>query len=344
MMGLALGVDYSLLIVSRFREELADGRDPWDAARGYPSQRRAHDALRRHDAVRRPRLLRLPAARLAAALAGDRDRRRHRDQRRSSRSSPCRRCWRCSASESTPGRSAAVDRRERADASLGRRRRRPRPCAARRSPRRWSRCRWSCSTAARRSPSPPAPPGSTSCRLEPGPAETPRRSTRPSAPAGRRPSSSSPPPSEARSPRRARLALLTRWQRRIAARAGRPGGDRPRRRSPAAPRHCARSGAKLTAEGADGPGGWTASGPACAAPPARSRELRGGLAAGAAGSGLLGRGLRTGRGRRRSDRRRAATRRRPRRRGERRRSTASRTGSERARRRPAPDRRSAASP
>ena len=32
MMGLALGVDYSLLIVSRFREELASGRTPADAA------------------------------------------------------------------------------------------------------------------------------------------------------------------------------------------------------------------------------------------------------------------------------------------------------------------------
>jgi putative drug exporter of the RND superfamily len=32
MMGLALGVDYSLLIVSRFREELEGGRDPWQAA------------------------------------------------------------------------------------------------------------------------------------------------------------------------------------------------------------------------------------------------------------------------------------------------------------------------
>jgi RND superfamily putative drug exporter len=32
MMGLALGVDYSLLIVSRFREELDGGADPWAAA------------------------------------------------------------------------------------------------------------------------------------------------------------------------------------------------------------------------------------------------------------------------------------------------------------------------
>ena len=33
MMGLALGVDYALLMVSRFREELAGGADPLEAAR-----------------------------------------------------------------------------------------------------------------------------------------------------------------------------------------------------------------------------------------------------------------------------------------------------------------------
>ena len=33
MMGLALGVDYALLMVSRFREELAGGAEPVEAAR-----------------------------------------------------------------------------------------------------------------------------------------------------------------------------------------------------------------------------------------------------------------------------------------------------------------------
>ena len=33
MMGLALGVDYALLMVSRFREELASGAEPVEAAR-----------------------------------------------------------------------------------------------------------------------------------------------------------------------------------------------------------------------------------------------------------------------------------------------------------------------
>ena len=39
MMGLALGVDYALLMVSRFREELAPGKDPLDAA--YSTRRTA---------------------------------------------------------------------------------------------------------------------------------------------------------------------------------------------------------------------------------------------------------------------------------------------------------------
>ena len=83
MMGLALGVDYSLLIVSRFREELAAGAAPMAGRDGARRGRRAA-----------PRVfagatlfvsispLGLPAARLAAALARHRARRRHRDQRR----------------------------------------------------------------------------------------------------------------------------------------------------------------------------------------------------------------------------------------------------------------------
>ena len=42
MMGLALGVDYALLMVSRFREELAGGPTRVDAARRDPPHRRSH--------------------------------------------------------------------------------------------------------------------------------------------------------------------------------------------------------------------------------------------------------------------------------------------------------------
>ena len=41
MMGLALGVDYALLMVSRFREELAAGDEPVEAARLTRRTRRA---------------------------------------------------------------------------------------------------------------------------------------------------------------------------------------------------------------------------------------------------------------------------------------------------------------
>jgi len=44
MFGLALGVDYSLLLVSRFREQLAEGEDPADAAR-KAGTRAGHTAL-----------------------------------------------------------------------------------------------------------------------------------------------------------------------------------------------------------------------------------------------------------------------------------------------------------
>ena len=47
MMGLALGVDYALLMVSRFREELASGAEPLEAAAQDPAHRRADHGLRR---------------------------------------------------------------------------------------------------------------------------------------------------------------------------------------------------------------------------------------------------------------------------------------------------------
>ena len=98
----------------------------------------------------------------------------------------------------------------------------PRPppsCAAPPSPRRRSRSRWP-SSPHRRSPSTPAPRESTSSPLRAPPAATPKRSPTPSAPAGRRPSSS-----VAAAPRGPittahRLALLSHWQRRIAAEPG----------------------------------------------------------------------------------------------------------------------------
>ena len=52
MVGLALGVDYALLVVSRFREELADGASVADAAEEAAVARRADRAARRRRARR----------------------------------------------------------------------------------------------------------------------------------------------------------------------------------------------------------------------------------------------------------------------------------------------------
>ena len=215
MMGLALGVDYSLFIVSRFREELAAGRSPSAAA--LRSRRTAGRTVVFAgstlfisiflSAFLQPGSLLVS---LATALA-----RRHRDQHRRSPGWRCRRSSRCSASGSTPGGSAAAIAPSARVPALP-----PQPGAALRRPALAAVLIAIPLVAARdprRSPSTPVRRGSTSCRAPARPAAAPKRSTPPSAPAGRRPSSSSPPPRAARSPRRGRLALLARWQRRIAA-------------------------------------------------------------------------------------------------------------------------------
>ena len=97
MMGLALGVDYALLMVSRFREELANGAEPFEAA---ATTRRtagrttvfAGSTLFLAMVVAIPIL---PGA-LLVSLAGHADGRRHHQRHASRRSSP-RPCSRCSA-------------------------------------------------------------------------------------------------------------------------------------------------------------------------------------------------------------------------------------------------------
>ena len=90
MMGLALGVDYSLFIVSRFREELARGASPWEAAR--TTRRTAGRTTLFAGATLFTSILLsvVPAARVAAPLAGDSARRRHPDKRRDRLARPAR--------------------------------------------------------------------------------------------------------------------------------------------------------------------------------------------------------------------------------------------------------------
>ena len=89
MLGLALGVDYSLLVVSRFREELANGLQRSRRGRGDGCPRRAHGPVRRHGARDRDADRAADGARLAARLLRARAVRRDRRRRASSRCSRC---------------------------------------------------------------------------------------------------------------------------------------------------------------------------------------------------------------------------------------------------------------
>ena len=282
MMGLALGVDYSLLIVSRFREELERGQDPWEAAavtRGSAGRTTLFAGVTLIvalvvSAFLQPGSLLLSLATATAVVTVI-------SVVVSALAVPP--LLACSARGSTPAGSAA--------AAPG-----AAPIVA------------AAAAAALRNPALP-PPGRgaagpadpadprlhhrrprhrRAAGLQPGPRE--RRSDRRarSAPAGRRRSSSSPRPSAARSPTATICALLARWQRRIAA--------EPGVRAVIGPGPIARRAAPLRALGTGWPPGDRRTGelerlgPACAAPPRAVEQLRAGIAEGAEGSGLLAEG------------------------------------------------------
>ena len=55
-MGLGLGIDYSLFVLSRYREELARGLPDWRRDRAHAADRRAHGAVQLAGGRRRGRL------------------------------------------------------------------------------------------------------------------------------------------------------------------------------------------------------------------------------------------------------------------------------------------------
>ena len=227
MMGLALGVDYSLLIVSRFREELGARRRSLAGRRARPGASAGRTTLFAgatllvalvFSAFLQPGSLLLS---LATATA-----RRHRDQRRRSPRSRCRALLGLlGAADQRRARSGRARRRP----GGARRSRRP-PAAALRRPalaavagRRPAGPARRC----RRSPSPPAPRGSTSCRARTRRGRTPRRSTAAVGPGWEAPFVLVAAAERGPDHRPASdLALLGRWQRRIAAQPGRAGRDR----------------------------------------------------------------------------------------------------------------------
>ncbi len=100
MMGIAVGVDYALFIVSRYREERHNGRDKNDAIRRFGRHGIARGVLQRHDSRRRARR---HAARADHDLPEPRRRRDHRGAGVGGvvDDAAARPCSRCSATGST---------------------------------------------------------------------------------------------------------------------------------------------------------------------------------------------------------------------------------------------------
>ena len=112
-LGLGLAIDYSLFMVSRFREELAAGRDREAALRDDAAHRRPRRGLLGdHRGRRAGGADRLPPA--LPVLDGRRRDAVRADRRRRVADAAARRCWGCSASASTRAGRGAGRRRSRA--------------------------------------------------------------------------------------------------------------------------------------------------------------------------------------------------------------------------------------
>ena len=96
-LGLGLAVDYGLLLVSRYREELERSGPGWEAHRRTVETARTRGLLQRADGGRGGGLDDRPAAALPL-LDGRRRGQRGPARRGGGAARPRRRCWRCSAS------------------------------------------------------------------------------------------------------------------------------------------------------------------------------------------------------------------------------------------------------
>ena len=110
-MGLGLAIDYSLFVVSRFREELRNGLEPADGRRPHGPHRRPHRRVQRgHGGRLAGRHARVPAG--LPALVRLRRHRRGGPGRRRLGGRPARGCWPSSATASTSGRCSAASPKE----------------------------------------------------------------------------------------------------------------------------------------------------------------------------------------------------------------------------------------